>query len=151
MRIAVIADTHRKLPESVVEAIRAADEIWHLGDFTDAEMVTRIVKLGRPFYGILGNRDDGLDLPETLRLERGGKSFLLVHEPPKRPGGADFILHGHTHVPRDEMVGSTRVLNPGTIGKPNHGAPPSYAWLEIDDRTGEITWRVVPIGPEAVE
>ena len=49
------------------------------------------------------------------------------------------------------MVGSTRVLNPGTIGKPNHGAPPSYAWLEIDDCTGEITWRVVPIGPEAVE
>jgi putative phosphoesterase len=149
MRIAVIADTHGKLPDHVAEDIRAADEIWHLGDFTDAEMVARIVKLGRPFYGILGNRDDGIDLPETLRLERGGKSFLLVHEPPKRPGGADFLLHGHTHVPRDEMVGATRVLNPGTIGKPNHGAPPSYAWLEIDAGDGSIAWRIVPVKAES--
>jgi hypothetical protein len=28
-RIAVIADTHDRFPESVADAISAADEIWH--------------------------------------------------------------------------------------------------------------------------
>jgi hypothetical protein len=29
LRIAVIADTHNRFPESVAEAISSADEIWH--------------------------------------------------------------------------------------------------------------------------
>jgi uncharacterized protein len=143
MRIAVIADTHGRLPESVAESIRTADEIWHLGDFADPTMVAAIRRLGPPFQGVIGNCDSGIDLPEELLLERGGFSFRLIHIPPARLEGADFLLHGHTHVPRDEKVGRTRVLNPGTIGKPNHGAPPSYAWLTIDD--GGVGWKVVRI------
>ena len=144
MKIAVIADTHGRLPEHVAESLRAADEIWHLGDFTDPIMVAAVRRLGPPFYGVLGNCDCGIDLPERLLLERHGHSFLLVHIPPARLEGADFLLHGHTHVPRDERVGATRVLNPGTVSKPNHGAPPSYAWLEIDE-AGEVSWRIVPV------
>jgi len=144
MRIAVIADTHGRLPESVAESIRAADEIWHLGDFADPLMVMAIRRLGPPFHGVLGNCDSGIDLPERLLLERGGRSFLLVHIPPRRLEGADFLLHGHTHVPRDEKFGATRVLNPGTVSKPNHGAGPSYAWLTIDE-AGAVGWRVVPV------
>jgi predicted phosphodiesterase len=52
---------------------------------------------------------------------------------------ADFLLFGHTHVPRDEQVGDCRLLNPGTIGKPNKGSPPSWAWLEIIEN-GEVSW-----------
>ena len=144
MRIAVIADTHGKLPLSVAEDIRTADEIWHLGDFTDPLMVAAVRRLGPPFQGVLGNCDSDIDLPEKLLLERGGHSFLLIHIPPTRLTGADFLLHGHTHVPRDERIGATRVLNPGTVSKPNHGSPPSYAWLEIDD-AGNVGWRVVPV------
>ncbi len=144
MRIAVIADTHGHLPQQVAEAIRAADEIWHLGDFTDPLMVAAVRRLGPPFHGVVGNCDYDIDLPEKLLLERGGRSFLLIHIPPLRLEGADFLLHGHTHVPRDEQIGITRVLNPGTVGKPNHGAPCSYAWLEIDE-SGRVDWRVVPV------
>ncbi len=32
LRIAVIADTHDRLPDFVMQAIVEADEIWHLGD-----------------------------------------------------------------------------------------------------------------------
>jgi len=145
MRIAVIADTHRKLPESVAEAIRTADEIWHLGDFTDAEMVARMKQLGPPLVGVLGNCDSDIDLPAEVTLERCGHSFRLIHIPPPHLTGADFLLHGHTHVPRDEMIGATRVLNPGTVGKPNHGAPCSYAWLHLDEATGRVDWRVVRV------
>lgn len=147
MKIAVIADTHGRLPDAVAQAIAEADEIWHLGDFCDAATLAAVQRIGRPFQAVLGNNDFGLDLPETLRLERGGHSFRLVHipPPPARIGGADFLLHGHTHVPRDERIGATRVLNPGTIGKPNKGAPPAYAWLEIDEVAGSVAWRVVRI------
>jgi predicted phosphodiesterase len=27
----------------------------------------------------------------------------------------DYLLHGHTHVKRDERVGRTRVINPGAL------------------------------------
>ena len=145
MKIAVLADTHGRLPEPVANAIREADEIWHLGDFADPTMVAALRRLGPPFVGVLGNCDAGIDLPETVRLERGGRSFLLIHIPPAKPSGADFLLHGHTHVPRDEMVNGVRVLNPGTIGKPNHGAPPSYAWLDVDAASGAVTWGVVRV------
>lgn len=145
MRIAVIADTHGKFPVSVADALRSADEVWHLGDFCDLATLEAVKAVGRPFYGVLGNNDWTLDLPMKLILERAGKSFLLIHIPPSRPGGADFLLHGHTHVPRDETVGLTRVLNPGTIGKPNKGAPTSWAWLDIDDSTGEVRWTINPL------
>jgi putative phosphoesterase len=143
MKIAVLADTHGSLPLPVAEVICAADEIWHLGDFTGPAMVAALRRLGPPLVGVLGNCDSGIDLPEELILERGGHSFRLIHIPPPRLEGADFLLHGHTHVPRDEKIGATRVLNPGTVGKPNHGAAPSYAWLEIDDATGRVNWRIV--------
>lgn len=144
MKIAVIADTHGKFPAHVAEAISAADEIWHLGDFCDLKDLNAVKELGRPFYGVLGNNDYTLDLPEKLLLERHGRTFLLIHIPPApaRIGGADFLLHGHTHVPRDEMVNTTRVLNPGTIGKPNHGSPCSWAWLTVHE-DGSIEWEVL--------
>ncbi|MFK7790552.1 MAG: metallophosphoesterase [Phycisphaeraceae bacterium] len=28
---------------------------------------------------------------------------------------ADYLLHGHTHLQRDDMVGQTRVINPGAL------------------------------------
>lgn len=144
MLIAVIADTHGKLPSSVLPALRTAEEIWHLGDFCDLATLQAVIAIGRPFYGVLGNNDYGLDLPEKLKLERVGHTFLLIHIPPRHHGGAEFLIHGHTHVPRDEMVNGTRVLNPGTIGKPNKGVPPSWAWLDIGS-DGNVTWTIVPI------
>jgi putative phosphoesterase len=145
MRIAVIADTHNRLPSSVRAEIAGADEIWHLGDICSRETLAEVRGLGPPLHAIGGNRDPRGLAPETLLLERSGKKFLLVHEPPfSAPDGVDFILHGHTHVPRDEKVGSVRFLNPGSVGKANHGAAPSFAWLEIATN-GRVTWTLVPL------
>jgi len=146
MLIAVIADTHGKLPVGIVKQISEADEIWHLGDFCNLETLQACVAIGRPFYAVLGNNDYGLDLPETLQLTRGGKVFHLVHIPPKRQPVCDFLLYGHTHVPCDFLSETCRVLNPGTIGKPNKGAPPSWAWLHITN-DGEVDWKLVNIPP----
>ena len=144
MRIAVIADTHNLLPSSVRVEISAADEIWHLGDICNRETLAELHGLGPPVHAIGGNRDPRGLAPETLMLERGGKKFFLVHIPPRSaPDGVDFLLHGHTHVPRDEMVGCVRFLNPGSVGKANHGASPSFAWLDVSG-DGNIGWSLVP-------
>jgi putative phosphoesterase len=144
MRIAVIADTHGRLPEKILPSLAAADEIWHLGDFCNLSTLSACIGIGRPFYGVLGNNDFGLDLPLTLDLVRCGRTFHLVHIPPRRWPATDFLLSGHTHVPRDEQVDGCRFLNPGTIGKPNKGAPPSWAWLEVFEN-GEVSWSLNPL------
>ena len=140
LRIAVIADTHGRLPEKILPELAQADEIWHLGDFCDLKTLSDCLAIGRPFYSVLGNNDHGLDLPLKLTLEQHGKTFCLIHIPPRRLPVCDFLLHGHTHVPRDERVGDCRILNPGTIGKPNKGAPPSWAWLEISEHA--VDWKI---------
>lgn len=144
MRIAVIADTHGRLPEKTISDLQGADEIWHLGDFCDLAMLDFVRGIGPPVEAILGNNDFGMNLPASLTLDRCGKRFFLIHIPPHRVPAVDFLLHGHTHVPRDEIIGSMRFLNPGTIGKPNKGAPPSYAWLTVAEGSA-IIWEIVPL------
>lgn len=144
MRIAVIADTHGKLPGSLLPALSCADEIWHLGDFCDAATLEAVRRIGPPVEAVLGNNDFGLGLQMTRSLERCGRKFFLIHIPPARPPETEFLLHGHTHVPRDEMIRGVRFLNPGTIGKPNKGAPTGYAWLTVAE-DGSVTWEQVRI------
>lgn len=145
MRIAVIADTHNRFPAEVGEAISGADEIWHLGDICTPGLLAEIRRLGPPVLAVRGNCDPRGIAPESLTLERNGHVFYLIHEPPYGvPRGVLFALHGHTHVPRDEKIAGVRYLNPGTLSKPNHGAPPSYAWLDAEAGR-EPSWEIVAV------
>jgi len=135
LRIAVIADTHDRLPSSMLEDIQTADEIWHLGDVCDPATLEQIRSLGPPVQVVRGNQDFQPDWPMSLALKRRDQTFHLLHIPPvSTPQGVKFLMHGHTHVPRDQMIGETRYLNPGAAGLANKGAPRSFAWLEITDR-----------------
>lgn len=145
MHIAVLADTHNRLPLQVAREIAEADEIWHLGDVTDETVLDVLRALGRPLHVVRGNCDSHADWPWVLDLERQGFSIRLIHIPPLvAPTGTDLLLHGHTHVPRNERIGGTRFFNPGSVGKPNHGAPPTYAWLELV-RGRAPKWEIVPV------
>jgi putative phosphoesterase len=146
MRIAVIADTHDRLPEHVLEDIRPADEIWHLGDVTSPAILARIRELGRPLRIVRGNCDSEASWPLVEKFVLEGFSIQLVHiPPPKADPGVQLLLHGHTHVPRNELVGSARFLNPGCITRPNQGAPASFAWLELE-RGKPQSWTIVKVG-----
>lgn len=133
MRIAVIADTHDRVPAGLPARLAAADEIWHLGDVCEPETLETFAALSRPVHAVLGNNEWHDLWPLELRLERAGHRFLLVHIPPARaPAGVRFVLHGHTHVPRDETdAQGVRWLNPGCITRPNRGSPPSFGWLDL--------------------
>ena len=142
MLIAVIADTHDRYPAGFPERLKEADEIWHLGDVCHPSTLIAFEQLGPPLRVILGN-NDSWSWPLTLNLVRDKIRFHLVHIPPTRPPrDCDVVLHGHTHVPRDETIGGVRFLNPGCITRPNRGAPASFAWITIEK--GRIaTWKIV--------
>lgn len=145
MRIAVIADTHDNLPAKVCAAVAEADEIWHLGDVCAPGILGFLRAVGPAVCVVRGNCDDCAEWPLTLDLEREGFRIRLQHIPPRiAPTGFDLLLHGHTHVPRDEVLGGVRFLNPGCITRPNRGAPASFAWLELA-RGESAVWEVVRV------
>lgn len=132
MRIAVIADTHDRLPPRILAAIRGADEIWHLGDVCNATVEEALLATGTPLRLVRGNCDNNLAWPLTLDFTLEGFHIRLIHIPPTAaPPGVDLLFHGHTHVPRHEVIGQACFFNPGCITRPNRGAPASFAWLEL--------------------
>jgi putative phosphoesterase len=145
MRIAVLSDTHNRLPAHVPPLLKDADEIWHLGDVTDETCLRSLEVLGLPLHVVRGNCDHYLGWPWVIDLEREGFFIRLIHIPPREaPPGIDLVFHGHTHIPRNERLGQARFFNPGSLGKPNKGAPASYAWLELT-RGRPPRWEVVKI------
>ncbi len=124
------------------EIAKNADEIWHLGDVCVDTILDQLRAIGPPITLVRGNCDSNFDWPLIADLVRGGLKFRLQHIPPDEPPhDVDVLLHGHTHFPRNERRGGVLFLNPGCVTRPNRGAPPSVAWLEIAN--GKIGWKRV--------
>lgn len=142
LKIFILADTHNHLPENLEALAAGADEIWHLGDVCSASLVVRLENLGPPLTLVRGNCDSNSEWPLVVDLQRNGLRFRLVHIPPSRPPeNVDVLLHGHTHVPRNERRGGVLYLNPGCVTRPNQGEPASVAYLEIAS-DGKLTWEL---------
>ena len=140
LRILVLADTHDRLPSSVSTLAKGADEIWHLGDVCAEKIVDELRAIGPPVTVVRGNCDSNKGWPLVVDLTRGGLKLRLQHIPRERPPeNVDVVLHGHTHVPRNERRSGMLFLNPGCVTRPNRGSAPSVAWLEISNN-GTLTW-----------
>lgn len=132
-----MSDSH-----GVVERVRRALEIFdhaqattiiHCGDVGGIPVFDELV--GRDAYFVWGNTDipdqatraylktAGLPVPTAVpvSLELGGKTIQVFHGHEPEFGRAvqaptaDYILHGHTHIARDERVLRCRVINPGAL------------------------------------
>jgi putative phosphoesterase len=145
LKILVLADTHDKLAAKIEPLAAGADEIWHLGDVCDPRILQTIETFGPAVTVVRGNCDSNFDWPLVVDLKRNGIQFRLVHIPPDRaPESTDVVLHGHTHQPRNERQDGVLFLNPGCVTRPNRGAPPSVAILEIA-ADGKLTWRLTSL------
>ena len=145
LRILVLADTHDHLPANINALAEGADEIWHLGDVCSPSITQRLEQIGPSLTVVRGNCDSNYDWPLVADFRKNGTRFRLVHIPPERPPeNTDVVLHGHTHVPRNERREGVIFLNPGCVTRPNRGAPASVANLEIAP-DGKIKWQTVKL------
>ncbi|HEU0208830.1 MAG TPA: metallophosphoesterase family protein [Candidatus Udaeobacter sp.] len=149
-RIFVLSDTHNRLPESVKEMAKCADEVWHLGDVCAEAILDELRANGSRVIVVRGNCDSNFEWPLVLDFVRGRLKFRLQHVAPDHsPDEVEVLVHGHTHVPRNERRGRVLFLNPGCVTRPNRGAPASVAWLEIMD--GKIDWKLVPLSQASLK
>ena len=132
LNIAVISDTHDKVPENLISAIESADEIWHLGDICELESLLRLRSLGPEFLSVQGNSDPYEQSPQSLVLERFGVRFQLQHRPPQTPeSSVDVVLFRHLHYPVKRKTIFGYELNPGAVNGPRDGSKSSFAWLSF--------------------
>lgn len=134
MKIGVVCDTHNNVRnvKRIVELFNDAqvDRVIHTGDITKGTTLDLFGELACPLYGVFGNNDverEGLarsiechcfefqDPP--LRLSWCERSILVVHDPAMLEqvdlGDAELILHGHTHLKREERSAARLIFNPG--------------------------------------
>ena len=134
-RIGLISDTHGYLDEAVFKHFKECNEIWHAGDFGNAELANQISS-AKPIKGVYGNID-GQDIktvfPEQLVFTCEEVKVMIRHiggSPPnynpetrkeltiQQP---QLFICGHSHILKvifDKKI-SCLHMNPGAAGK--HG------------------------------
>lgn len=139
MLVGLISDIHGPLPESAREALEGVDRILCAGDVEMPQTVWELESIA-PTIAVAGNCDryaaQTLDLPYTASPKLGGVRFFMVHRPQDIGTPAQdvqVVVHGHTHVPRDETVDGVRYVNPGSASYPRRGSARSCAVMEVED------------------
>ena len=136
MRIGVLSDTHAasfaEIPEKIVSILSEVDMIIHAGDFTAKNVLDGLKQLGK-VIAVQGNMDSyelKRILPEKELITAGGRKIGIIHGWGGPDGienriGAmfndvDIIVYGHSHQPKNEIIGDILFFNPGrarnTIG-----------------------------------
>lgn len=139
MNIAIISDSHDNIP-NIEKFIKWANgnnagAVIHCGDICAPSIIKNFLgpKLNCPVHLIHGNVSDRELLAKvseqfknvTLHgdfgeVKLGGKKVAFAHYPNQAKelaelGKYDLVFYGHNHQPWDEVVGKTRMLNPGTL------------------------------------
>jgi len=158
--VGLLSDSHARWERTkrALQALRerGATTFIHCGDVEDELVLDQLAgldshlvwgncdwnaqTLGR-YAGDLGIAVHGL----SGELEFDGRrvAFTHGHEPAAMRaaivGGADYLVHGHTHERRDEREAGTRILNPGAL----HRARP-FSVATLVPATGAFEWIEVP-------
>ncbi len=145
MKLGVLSDTHNNIA-NLLKALKlfreqGIEQLLHCGDMAD--MLTARQLSGFDVIYVNGNTDssgeavnhalwtlnprnevpgdvyegmlDGVKIAAT-HGHLSGKLEKLI-----RSRRYSYVFHGHTHRERDEMIGKTRVINPGALGGARYG------------------------------
>jgi putative phosphoesterase len=137
MRLGILSDTHDRVEAMAagMDALRknGAEFFIHCGDIGGQRVLDLLAGTSSLF--VWGNTDFdrqsltryaqalGIDCRGDLaELQLAGKSIAVTHGHDHqimrqilRGDSHDYLLHGHTHIARDERTGRLRVINPGAL------------------------------------
>ncbi len=135
MLVGVTGDTHNNL-KNISKICEIFNEInpllvVHTGDITLPKSLSAFRSLNVPLIGVFGNNDEMEKealileskkfecqlIEEPHLIEINNKNIYILHHPnlitDKMSMNADFILHGHTHRFRSEILNGSLIFNPG--------------------------------------
>jgi putative phosphoesterase len=139
MKVGIVSDSHgqkARLQRALkILCQHKADVLVHCGDIGGCTCLDELIACGKPAYAVAGNTDldmnelqrhaqahgvtfgiDMVSIPvngqATLTVTHGNQPWVLQKGLSSRVA---FLCHGHTHRQRNEMVGSTHVINPGAL------------------------------------
>ncbi len=155
-KILLLSDTHFCVEKDILKYFDAADELWHAGDWGNAELSDMMEKTGKPIRSVYGNID-GQDIrqryPLINQFECEGIKVYMTHiggYPGKYSPGiagqlrqtqADLFIAGHSHILRvmRDATSSNNMLfmNPGAAGR--HGFHIMRTMLTFDIHQGKIS------------
>jgi len=158
MRWGIISDSHDHLDylERALEIFKeeGVSLILHAGDFVSPFTARIFKKYPFQLIGVFGNNDgekNGLrkayqgigEIYEDFYIgEIDGYKVFIAHKEELVPylargGEFDFLVYGHTHIPRIERVGEGLIINPGECGGWLKGEP-TVAILNPGKREAKI-------------
>jgi uncharacterized protein len=150
MLVGVISDTHGLMRPEALAALRGVELIIHAGDIGGPEVLAALRALA-PVVAVRGNNDVGpwaAALPEHVDFDVAGRRVHLVHDvADARPAGADVVIAGHSHQPRNERVGGALYFNPGSAGPRRFKLPIALGRLRFGTDITAITAEIVVLVP----
>lgn len=157
MKILVTSDSHGNLKnlKKIVDKYGVnADIVVHCGDGPRGEaMWLKEYCKNSTVVCVRGNCDFSSTLNDVEMICAEGKTIMITHghlygvkfgfeklSYAAEDKGADIVLFGHTHIPVDTVMGTVRLINPGSCSY----YQPSCAVLEIDSK-GNVLVNHLPV------
>lgn len=150
MKIVVLSDTHgnAEIIEQVFAQESDADAFFHCGD----SELAYTNPVFHDMHRVRGNCDYDNQFLEDLVVPIGNRRVFMTHghlynikmtlatlDYKAQETAADIVLFGHSHLLGTEQVGEALFLNPGSLLLPRGGNPKSYATIEWQENSDEMT------------
>ena len=142
LTVGIISDLHGILSNAAYKELETCDVILCAGD-VERESILMELEAIAPTIAVKGNCDYpsiSSDVPFTASPRIGGARFFMVHRPEDIGTPAEdvqVVIHGHTHIPRNQILDGMLYLNPGSATRPRGGSKKSMVRLTIEE--GKVT------------
>ncbi len=153
MKIGVISDTHipdksKHLPQGILDVFKQVDIVVHAGDMVGLEVIAELEMVCAKVFAVAGNMDSQAvknKYPLKELFDVKGFKIGVMHgwgaplnlvdvlKDAFKADNPDIIIFGHSHIPMNELIGTTLFFNPGSASDATAGYN-SYGIIEINDR-----------------
>ena len=139
MKILLVSDSHGDYQalDQLAAKYPNMNLYLHAGDSEQDEFSIK------PFISVRGNCDHYYDFPNYLVIPSPFGNIYVQHTPYVSKSvinehNVKIVIHGHTHVRRNETKNGILFINPGAISYARDKFNGSYAIIEIDSKNVEV-------------